>query len=95
MRTAILAFLLSGAILAQDQSEALIASLQKQIEINPEDFSPHANLGKLYCELQRYPEAVAELEKAAAIKPEAQSNLINLGGAYLGIGQTEPGGDSG
>jgi TonB family protein len=94
MRTAILALLVCGVVLAQDSqtsSDAAIASLRKQIETNPENFAAHANLGRLYCELQRYTEAFPELEKAAAIKPESPGNQINLGGAYLGIGQTDRG----
>jgi TonB family protein len=89
-----LALLFCRVVLAQNSqtsADAAIASLRKQIETNPENFAAHANLGRLYCELHRYSEAVPELEKAAATKPEITSNQINLGGAYLGIGQTDRG----
>jgi len=86
MRTAIL------AQNSQTSADADIASLRNQIETDPENFAAHANLGKLYCELQRYIEAVPELEKAAAANnPGMPGNQINLARAYLGTGQTERG----
>jgi TonB family protein len=99
MRTAILlALLFSGFTPAQVSqtgselaragwTEAAIAAFRKQIELTPESFSAHANLGRLYYQLQRYSEAVPELEKAVAINAEDRDSQINLGGAYLGIGQ--------
>ncbi len=48
----------------------------------PAKWRPHVNLGEVYQETQRIPEAIREYEHALAIKPDAAAVLSNLAGIY-------------
>jgi TonB family protein len=45
----------------------------------------------LYCELEKYAEAVPELETAVAMKPNNALGQEDLGGAYLALGEIDKG----
>ena len=55
--------------MSQQRIEANVAALEKRLEQNPNDGPGWAMLGRSYSTLQRYKEASAAFEKAAAIAP--------------------------
>jgi len=65
----------------------------KQLENSPLDKYAHAYLGNMYTEWHKYDLAVPELEKAATLFPESDPSSselqVNLGNAYLNLGQDD------
>lgn len=58
-------------------NEIAITHFTKLIQKNPKDAVPYAHRGKAYSGLKRYPEAMADYEKAIELDPK-------LPGAYVG-----------
>jgi tetratricopeptide (TPR) repeat protein len=74
---------------AQDQQKAL-ANFQKAIQMAPNDASLHNNLGSVYAEMGKVPEAQAEFQKAADINPAGASGYYyNLGVVMVNQGKME------
>lgn len=55
---------------------------QRAVTADPENFAGHYALGRIYTELDEIPKAVATLEKAAKIAPDAPSVYFVLSRAY-------------
>jgi Tfp pilus assembly protein PilF len=68
-----------------------LESYGKALELKPDDASIHNNYGLLLAKANKFPEAQAELEKAAQIEPaNACKYYYNLGALYTNAGQTDP-----
>jgi tetratricopeptide (TPR) repeat protein len=68
-----------------------IAAYNKSIELKPDDPATHNNYGLALAKAKKYPEAEAELKKAAELDPPtAYSRYYNLGALLSNIGQAEP-----
>jgi tetratricopeptide (TPR) repeat protein len=68
-----------------------IAAYNKSIELKPDDPATHNNYGLALAKAKKYPEAEAELKKAAELDPAtAFSRFYNLGALLSNIGQAEP-----
>ena len=65
----------------------------KAITLKPDDAATHNNYGLALAKAMKYPEAVAELKKAAELDPpSAYMRFYNLGALLTNIGQAEPAG---
>lgn len=70
-----------------------IEAYTKAIELKPDDAAYHNNFGLALVKVKKFPEAQAELEKAAQIDPpNAGRYFYNLGAVLVNTGQTEPAG---
>lgn len=68
-----------------------IAAYSKAIELKPDDAATHNNYGLALAKAKKYPEAEAELKKAAELEPAtAFQRFYNLGALMSNIGQSEP-----
>ena len=67
----------------------------KAIELKPEDAAIHNNYGNALAKTGKYPEAMAEMTKAAQLDPAgAGKYYYNLGAILVNIGQTDPAADA-
>jgi Tfp pilus assembly protein PilF len=63
----------------------------KAIELKPDDAAIHNNYGRALANIRKYPEAMAEMNKAATLDPPgAGKYYYNLGAILVNIGQTDP-----
>ena len=68
-----------------------VEAYSKAIELKPDDASYINNNALTLARLKKYPEAQAELEKAAALNPAgAGQYFFNLGAIYTNTGQYDP-----
>jgi tetratricopeptide (TPR) repeat protein len=68
-----------------------IDAYNKAIALKPDDAATHNNYGLALAKAKKYPEAEAELKKAAELDPPtAFSRFYNLGALLSNIGQAEP-----
>ena len=61
------------------------------MQIDPNDVGANVNLGQLYAQQRKYPEAIAVLRTAVAAEPYNATALYNLGTALIRSGQREEG----
>jgi tetratricopeptide (TPR) repeat protein len=67
-----------------------VENYQKAIESQPEDATLHNNLGHLYAELGKIPEATAEFKKAAELDPgQASRYYYNYGAVMYNQGKMD------
>ncbi len=64
---------------ANHESEQALNCYMKSIEINPDFELPHANMGNIYFDLQRYDNALDEYNKALSLKPGFNEVLASKG----------------
>jgi Tfp pilus assembly protein PilF len=68
-----------------------IETYGKALTIKPDDASIHNNYGLFLAKAGKFPDATAELEKAAQLEPaNACKYYYNLGALYTNAGQTDP-----
>jgi len=68
---------------------------QKGLELKPDDAAMHNNYGLAMARAKKFPEAQAELAKAAEIDPaNAGKYYYNLGALLVNAGQTDPAGQA-
>ena len=68
---------------------------QKAIELKQDDAAYHNNFALALAKAKKFPEAQAELTKAAQLDPpNAGRYFYNLGAVLVNIGQTEPAGEA-
>jgi len=68
-----------------------IEAYNKSIALKPDDPATHNNYGLALAKAKKYPEAEAELKKAAELDPStAFQRFYNLGALLSNIGQAEP-----
>jgi Flp pilus assembly protein TadD len=84
-------YLLGLAAKTQNRPEQAIASFQKVLQIDPNDVGANVNLGQLYSQQKKYPEAIAALRLAVAAEPYNATALYNLGTTLIRAGQREEG----
>ena len=84
-------YLLGLAAKTQNRPEQAIASFQKVLQIDPNDVGANVNLGQLYAQQKKYPEAIAALRLAVAAEPYNATALYNLGTTLIRAGQREEG----
>jgi Flp pilus assembly protein TadD len=84
-------YLLGLAAKTQNKPEEAIASFQKVLKIDANDVGTNVNLGQLYAQQRKYPEAIAVLRTAVAAEPYNATALYNLGTALMRSGQREEG----
>src|ERR1700754_4206660 len=79
-------YLLGLAAKTQNKPEEAIAYFQKVLRIDANDVGANVNLGQLYAQQRKYPEAVAVLRIAIASEPYNATALYNLGTALIRAG---------
>jgi cytochrome c-type biogenesis protein CcmH/NrfG len=84
-------YLLGLAAKTQNKPEEAITYFQKVLRIDPNDVGANVNLGQIYAQQRKYPEAVAVLRTAIAAEPYNATALYNLGTALIRAGQREEG----
>jgi len=81
-----------------DQTAAMDKGLEaygKAIELKPDDASTHNNFALALAKAKKFPEAQAELQKAATIDaPNAGKYFYNLGAVLVNTGQNEAAGEA-
>src|SRR6516164_5565088 len=84
----------SGADADAETAKGLDA-YQKAIELKPDDAGYHNNFALSLAKAKKFPEAQAELTKAATLDPpNAGRYYYNLGALLVNSGQNEPAGDA-
>jgi tetratricopeptide (TPR) repeat protein len=74
---------------AQDQQKA-VETYQKALQMSPNDASLHNNLGGVYADMGKIPDAQAEFQKAADLNPAGASGYYyNLGVLLVNQGKME------
>ncbi|MHB8995278.1 MAG: tetratricopeptide repeat protein [Armatimonadota bacterium] len=61
---------------------------QHTMTVNPKSFLAHNNLGAVYTQLGKLPQAAEQFELALQIKPDDADTLVNLGMLQARLGQT-------
>jgi tetratricopeptide (TPR) repeat protein len=75
----------------QNRPEEAISSFQKVLRIDANDVGANVNLGQLYAQQRKYPEAIAVLRTGLAAEPYNATALYNLGTSLMRAGQREEG----
>jgi tetratricopeptide (TPR) repeat protein len=75
----------------QNRPEEAAAFFQRVLQLDPADVGANVNLGQLYAQQRKYPEAIAAFRMALAAEPYNGTALYNLGTALLRAGQREEG----
>src|SRR5215216_5080477 len=84
-------YVLGLAAKTQNKPEEAIVAFQKVLRIDPNDVGANINLGQLYAQQRKYPEAIAALRLAVAAEPYNATALYNLGTSLLRSAQREEG----
>jgi Tfp pilus assembly protein PilF len=84
-------YVLGLAAKTQNKAEEAITEFQKVLKIDPNDVGANVNIGQLYAQQRKYPEAVAALRLAVAAEPYNATALYNLGTSLIRSGQREEG----
>src|SRR5215470_6524652 len=84
-------YLLGLAAKTQNKPEEAIAAFQKVLRIDPNDVGANVNVGQLYAQQRKFPEAIAALRLAVSAEPYNATALYNLGTALIRSGQREEG----
>jgi TolB-like protein/DNA-binding winged helix-turn-helix (wHTH) protein/Tfp pilus assembly protein PilF len=79
-------FLLGFPLYLKQDYEGDLAADRAAIKAHPDFWAPHMASGYGYLAEQRFPEAIAEFEKARALNPEATINLSGLAAAHARSG---------
>ena len=86
----------AGTKTGQEQTDLMNKGLEiygKALELKPDDAAYHNNFALALAKAKKFPEAQAELEKAAQIDPpNAGRYFYNLGAVLVNTGQLEPAG---
>jgi tetratricopeptide (TPR) repeat protein len=85
------AYVLGLIAKTQNRPEEAIASFQKVLRIDAHDVGANVNVGQLYAQQRKYPEAIAALRLAVAAEPYNATALYNLGTALIRGGQRDEG----
>src|SRR6185369_16767443 len=75
----------------QNRPEEAIGYFQKVLRIDANDVGANINVGQLYAQQRKYPEAIAALRLAVAAEPYNATALYNLGTALIRGGQRDEG----
>jgi tetratricopeptide (TPR) repeat protein len=75
----------------QNRTEDAYAAFQRVLKLDPRDVGANVQLGQLYVQQRKFPEAVAALRTALEEEPYNGTALYNLGTSLLRGGQREEG----
>ncbi|HEY7783109.1 MAG TPA: FG-GAP-like repeat-containing protein [Pyrinomonadaceae bacterium] len=75
----------------QNRFDEAIAHFQQVLRIDSNDVGANVNLGQVYSQQRKYPEAIAALRKAVAAEPYHATALYNLGTALIRGGNRDEG----
>src|ERR1044072_5123414 len=75
----------------QNRPEDAVAAFQRVLKIDPRDVGANVQLGHLYLQQRKFPEAVAALRTALEEEPYNGTALYNLGTSLIRGGQREEG----
>ncbi|HEY9282837.1 MAG TPA: FG-GAP-like repeat-containing protein, partial [Pyrinomonadaceae bacterium] len=75
----------------QGRLDESAAHFQRVLKVDPRDVGANVQLGQLYVQQRKFPEAVAALRTALAAEPYNGTALYNLGTALLRAGQRDEG----
>ena len=84
-------YVLGLAAKTQNRPEEAIAYFQKVLRVDANDVGANVNLGQLYAQQRKYPEAIPVLRTAVAAEPYNATALYNLGTALIRGGQRDEG----
>src|SRR5687767_3147008 len=84
-------YLLGLAAKTQNRPDEAIPYFEKVLKIDPNDVGANINLGQLYAQQRKYPEAIATLRTAVAAEPYNATALYNLGTSLMRSGQRDEG----
>ena len=73
---------------AEKSREQALKMAQKAIEVAPSNASAHASLGRVYYDLKKHDESIAEYNKAISINPN-EADAYNAGWAYCYSGRAK------
>jgi len=76
---------------AQNRIEDAIREFEKVRQIDPNDVATNVNLGQLYAQEKRYPEATTAFRQAISAEPYNETALYNLGILVTRTGSKEQG----
>src|SRR5215468_7656864 len=76
---------------SQSRSDDAVAPFLEVLKLDPNDVGANVNVGQLYSQQRKYPEAVAAFRLALAAEPYNTTALYNLGTALIRAGQREEG----
>ncbi len=76
---------------SENKPEEALSSFQRILKIDPRDVGANVQVGQIYAQQRKYPEAVAAFRAALAEEPYNGTALYNLGTALLRAGQREEG----
>jgi Tfp pilus assembly protein PilF len=73
------------------RADDAITPFQQVLKIDPDDVGANVNLGQIYSQQRKFPEAIAAFRLALAAEPYNSTALYNLGTALIRAGQREEG----
>jgi tetratricopeptide (TPR) repeat protein len=76
----------ADALKKANRVDEAICRLHAAVDISPDTFQLHYNLGVLYSQANRWAESAAELEKAVKLSPNDPNAWYTLGYAYTAMG---------
>jgi len=85
------AYVLGLIAKTQNRPDEAIAFFQKVLRVDSNDVGANVNLGQLYAQQRKYPEAIAALRLAVAAEPYNATALYNLGTALIRGNQRDEG----
>jgi lipoprotein NlpI len=75
----------------QGRLEEALGAFQRVLKIDPNDVGTNINVGQIYSQQRKYPEAIAAFRLALAAEPYNATALYSLGQALMRAGQREEG----
>jgi len=75
----------------QSKPDEALAAFQRVLKIDPNDVGTNINVGQLYSQQRKYPEAIAAFRLALAAESYNATGLYNLGQALMRAGQRDEG----
>src|SRR4029079_14260946 len=75
----------------QARADEAIAPFQQVLKFDPNDVGANVNLGQIYSQQRKYPEAISAFRIAVAAEPYNATALYNLGTTLIRAGQREEG----
>lgn len=75
----------------QSKPDEAQTAFQRVLRIDPNDVGTNINVGQLYSQMRKYPEAIAAFRLALAAEPYNATALYNLGQALMRAGQRDEG----
>jgi cytochrome c-type biogenesis protein CcmH/NrfG len=76
---------------AENRADDAIAAFERVVQMDPADVGGNVNLGQMYMQVRRYPEAIKVFRAATQAEPYSQTAMYNLGIALTRAGEREEG----